>query len=238
MRKNERNLDDFFKKTEYLGNFHIPSLIEVNDLFAGELGWYEGDNREKPQYLEILRGERKVKLTRRERKSHNMEIVLEGLGEDVMRLVQKQKPVPAPKYKTESVYQKLPIQRLARRFSSIDYALLGEEDNRVGVYVPSKRFVKTFNLRMGVDSFNMRDHKGRLASISVYRGDEYGTHENLLYLRKDLLERFLKKCEKKLFILAWGERDYWPEDTLERGKNLSSIYQKRQNIYREMIRYK
>lgn len=223
-------LKEFLDCTAFPGNDNIPSLPETRSIFAGEIGWRENSKKEDPVYIKIKRGEKKVKLSKQEKQFYNVRIVY-GNSE-----VLKEKHEP-PEYKTEPVYEKISVEPLARWFSSKDYSYLGRDDDGVGLYIPSKKIIKANKLYNGIASFNLLDIKDKVASISFVRGDQYGTHENLLYIRKDLLDKILKKSGKKLFLIAWGERQFWPETGFEHRKELAPIYEKYQNVYKELIKY-
>ncbi len=222
-------LKEFLTTTTFPGNNLIPSLPEVRNVFVGEVGWRENSKEEEKLFLQIERGNRRVKLSKREKDFYNTRIIF--AGQEVSN--ESQRP---PEYRVEPVYEKVFIQTLARWFGSTDYSLLGKDDIGVGLYIPTKKFIKSNGLHTQATSFNLLDRKDKIASISFVRGDQYGTHENLLYLRKDLIDKLIKKTGKKLYLIAWGERQYWPEDIsdIHRGE-FSSIYQAYKNVYREII---
>ena len=224
-------IKEFLSNTKFPGNDNIPSIPETRSVFAGELGWREGSKKEDPLFIKIQRGEEKVKLTKKEKSFYSMRI----LFGDSKVLKEKQDP---PEYRVEPIYEKILVEPLARWFSAKDYSYLGRDDDGIGLYIPNKKFTKANKLHTGIASFNMFDNKDRVASVSFIRGDQYGTHENLLYLRKDILDKFLKKNSKRLLLIAWGERQFWPESGFEHRKDLSPIYEKYQNVYKEIIEYK
>ncbi|GAI05340.1 unnamed protein product, partial [marine sediment metagenome] len=83
-------------------------------------------------------------------------------------------------------------------------------------------------------SFNLLDTKEALATISLVSGNQYDTHENLLYIRKDLIDKETKKRNKILCLIVWGERQYWPEDIHKiHRKDLFPIYQAHKNVYKK-----
>jgi len=54
----------------------------------------------------------------------------------------------------------------------------------------------------------MLDDKGEKASIILQLGDSWHNGKNLIYLRKDLLEKYLKEKNKQLVWIVWGEREF------------------------------
>ncbi|OGG13237.1 hypothetical protein A2773_01190 [Candidatus Gottesmanbacteria bacterium RIFCSPHIGHO2_01_FULL_39_10] len=224
-----KKLKEFLDSKAFPGNDNIPSLPETRSIFAGELGWREGSKKDQPSYIKIQRGEKKVKLSKKEKRFYNIRIYINS---EILK--EKQEP---PEFKIEPIYENILVEPLARWFSSKDYSCFGRDDYGIGLYIPSKKIMKANKLHTDVASFNFLDQKGGVASISFVRGDQYGTHENLLYLRKNLLDKILKKSGKKLFLIAWGERQFWPETGFEHRKELAPIYEKYQNVYKEVIEY-
>lgn len=228
-----KKLREFLNGTEFPGNDNIPSLPEVRDIFAGELGWREKPEKNNILYLKIKRGEKKIKFTEREKKFFNARIIINGLsGSETSK---QKKP---QEYKIVPIYEKIPVEPLARWFSSKDYSNLGKDNDGVGLYIPSRKIIKENKLHPGISCFNLLDLNDKVASISFVRGEQYGTHENLLYLREDLFNKIIKKSHKKLFLLTWGERMFWPETGFEHREDLSPIYQSYKNVYKKIIKYK
>ena len=79
-------------------------------------------------------------------------------------------------------------------------------------YVPSKEISTELGLHIEPQSFDMVDKEGRKASITLRWGDPWHTTHELIYLRKDLLEKYLTKGNKELTWIIWGEREYRSKD--------------------------
>lgn len=232
-------LDEFLAALPFPGNNEVPDLPETRDVFAGELGWREKNTLERQLELKIKRGEIQRPLTKQERDWHALRIVysfVDDKGEKNSDKVMKEKSEP-PEFKTDPVYEKIRVQRLARWFATKDYSYLGRDDDTTGLHILSKKLTKAYKLHCKSATFNLVDSKGKTVAIPIATGDQYGTHENLLYLRKDLLAKILKKTGKAFVLITWGERQYWPESGFEHPKELAPIYQKYQNIYKEVIKY-
>lgn len=226
--KYQGKLKDFLARTKCPGNDSIPSLPDVYKLFAGELGWHEDNSKEEPQYLKINRGQKKIKIAQKKQPRYYDRIFFD-LGLTKKRLAY-------PKYRIEQIIEKIPAQPLARYFHTKDYSY-GIDDNDIGIYILGKKYIKTQKLHRDANSLNLSNKKNEIVSISFIQGDQFGSHTNLLYVRKDLLENIIKKCRKKLFIVAWGERQIWSENGFIRNKDLDPIYQSYKNVYKELIEY-
>jgi hypothetical protein len=82
------------------------------------------------------------------------------------------------------------------------------------------------------------NEKGEVVALPHSVGDQYGTHEDLLYLRKDLVEQILKKARKKFLVVTWGERQYWPENFNDIHRpEYAEIMQNYRNIYKKVFIY-
>ncbi len=229
-------LNEFLSGLPFPGNNEVPDLPETKDIFAGELGWREKNTPETILELKIKRGEISRRLTKQEKEWHSMRITYSFFGEKDNEKVVKEKNTP-PEFKTEPVYEKIKVQRLARWFATKDYSYLGRDDDTTGLHILSKRLTKAHKLHCRATSFNLVNSKGKTVAIPVATGDQYGTHENLLYLRKEFLDKILKKTGKAFVLITWGERQYWPESGFEHPKELAPYYEKYQNIYKEIIKY-
>lgn len=73
-------------------------------------------------------------------------------------------------------------------------------------YVPSKEISLNLKLSSQPQTFDMYDSKGKLASLSFDVGDHYYSGQKLMYLRKDLLDKYLSDKDKSLVWVIWGER--------------------------------
>lgn len=232
-KEKENLLKEFFNKTKYFGNDTIPNLPDVRDRYAAELGWREPKKNDK-DFIKILRGKKRRKLTRNEMKIYNIRLSYSGIFGEMHEIK------TAEKIKThidENVYEKFQIEVLDRWLSSKDYSKMRNE-NGVGIHIPSKKFIQSTEIFFDNDSFGFLDKKGDRAVVSYANGDQYGTNENLLYISKDLIDKYLKKNKKELYIIAWGEREYWPSN-LERihRDEFQEIYQKYKNVHKQLLRY-
>jgi hypothetical protein len=227
----KKELIKFLRSAEYLGNDLIPDLPEVRFEYVGEIDWHpEYSNPEGVSEAKFIDGYRKIKITKKERDFQPIRIMF---GEEEITLGGTEK---TKKYREEPIYKKFKIRRPARYCASKDYRRLGADDG-LGLHVPSNSLVRNLNLHKDPDSFNFLDSDGHLATISFLEGGPYKTHRNLLYLRKDLLEKIKKKYNKEFFLCAWGERQYWPKDLgLLPSDKYSAIYQARKNLHRQFIK--
>ena len=63
-------------------------------------------------------------------------------------------------------------------------------------------------LRPLSQSFEMLDSNGKKASVNIVYSKDYNNHQHFVFLRKDIIDHFLKKNDKKMVWAIWGEKDY------------------------------
>ena len=83
-------------------------------------------------------------------------------------------------------------------------------------YVPSKELCTLLNLSSRPQTFDMFDESGKKATITVRWGTHWHNFHQLLYIRQDLLEKFLKGNKLDLVWDIGGEREFWSKDMMER----------------------
>ena len=71
----------------------------------------------------------------------------------------------------------------------------------------SKEVAERLVLAPQIPSLEMIERSGNLATRSVRWGDPYGERQELIYLREDLLKKFLKDSGMSLVWAIWGERE-------------------------------
>jgi len=229
-KKKKTELKEIIEKTDFPGDHLIPSLPDVSDVFAGELGWYERtDDDLQRTFLEIPVGHKQIKLSRKEMRYRNISIVSYLENGD-----KEQSTVEIPKYRTETVYKKLYATPMARWFIGRNLSSVGADYDGLGLFIPSLEIMKENKLYMDCD-LNIKNEKGEVVSIGHINGKQYDNCERLLYFRDDFLKNILGKTQKKLYIVAWGERHGWSKSGYVRDKHLDKIYQSYKNIHKQVI---
>jgi hypothetical protein len=74
----------------------------------------------------------------------------------------------------------------------------------------SKELARNLKLESGYPTVDTFELNGKRATVLVSTGEIYRNHESLLYLRKDLLEKFLQENDLRFLLYSWGERNYNP----------------------------
>jgi len=76
------------------------------------------------------------------------------------------------------------------------------------VSVPSKEIAEFLDLCSQPQTFDLYEKNGRRASITIQWGDTWHTGHKLVFLRKDLLDHYLKENGFMLAWVIWGERQF------------------------------
>ncbi|HGX3311205.1 TPA: hypothetical protein ACNH8R_002230 [Pseudomonas aeruginosa] len=104
-----------------------------------------------------------------------------------------------------------------------------------GAHLPSKRLCEALSLRYRANKWDLHDASG---VASMYREiGEYGSQINgsFSYLRRDLLDTYLRQSGKALVWLMWGERGFHHRSA--EAHNLHEYYQNQQNIHKRVHVY-
>jgi len=81
------------------------------------------------------------------------------------------------------------------------------------------------------------DKKGNQATIyRTFRKDDSDYFKsNLLYIRKDLLKKYLKHTNQKLVQFVWGERDFKPDAIGVLREELQEVWSEHKHIHKKII---
>ncbi len=102
-----------------------------------------------------------------------------------------------------------------------------------GVYMPAPALCEALKLVNRSRDWDLFDQSGRRATLFVNtESEETGLQNHLLYLREDLLNRYLKKVNRELVWFVWGERDLKPKMFQSHREDWSDIFQRHENIHR------
>jgi hypothetical protein len=103
-----------------------------------------------------------------------------------------------------------------------------------GATVPGRAFAQMFELHGAPQTFDLFEPDGRRASVSCRPDDPW--EGNLLYIRGDLLRRFLEAKSAELLWLAWGERQVVSDSfSPEQRPEIISIYKRDGNLHRRVV---
>jgi len=235
--KNE-NLSQFKKRyfsIEYPGNDAIRDFQTDHYTFAGEIPWSKNhapylryaDGRPK-RCIEVAFSEHKFLPSKKQQKeeleTNNARDLL------LLNLTRKGKWIRTPGVEIE-----IPIHSYGwESYHSIvnDYS---------GFHIPAPAISDYLGLNYRNHSVELFDRQGKKATAYLSsKDDEHFYSSKLLYLRKDLLERYLSHTNQVLIWAIWGERDinYKLNEQRNADANAHGVYEKHQQIHRSLTAYK
>jgi hypothetical protein len=253
-------LETILGASEYPGNHAIPEPGEDHYLFAGEIGWSHKyaswlrrkNGSAKPQLVEAFeRTEHRMiekpykALTRSERAPLTLPYVnlnaYEALlnGEDVPALrTQRTAGSEIVRVSTWVRVLGVTVELPSCRFSwESDHS----EENKAGnpdYAAPS--LVEYLRLRKTGASVDLVETSGRLATLYRECGEGWGGfRSHLLYLRSDLLEKYLARTRRALVWINWGERglQHSALERLRENPAMRAIWDNHAHIHKRFIVY-
>jgi len=201
---NEKDIEKFNKYREKIAveGRRLPEPEEDDYTFEGEIPWCDTFPYTKyPKEIEIPTGKKMKKkvpiIVIKEIKFLESGKVIEKIGNNYSSEELKN----GYSEREEEITMKLDVEIPIRSFHYI--AKEGQS-----VYILSKELSCALDLHVEPQYFNMLDNEGKKASIVLQLGDSWHNGKKLIYLRKDLLEKYLKEKNKQLVWIIWGEREF------------------------------
>ncbi|MFC5284361.1 hypothetical protein [Pedobacter alpinus] len=119
----------------------------------------------------------------------------------------------------EDDFKRLDIELLEEKFIKKESQNISK---KIDVFMPirylrdkvylCKNMIDKLNLSSPYAITDLYDENGSLASFNYTYEVEYVDQETFTYLRKDLLNKYLRDNDFAMFQIVWGERDYYPID--------------------------
>ncbi|NVM55358.1 MAG: hypothetical protein HWN66_16750 [Candidatus Helarchaeota archaeon] len=251
----EKNIGIFnkYKNKVVTTNRALPEIEEDHYIFAGEIPWCDTfPYTREPAKIEIPISRKIIEIPKKETKlvykKNGKQIILKDYEKllkynrtkdekQMLKLIREREIeiLQLRKIEKKEVVNNLAIdvQIPVREFCWEQYHSITNPGQHA--YVPSKELANDLSLHIEPQSFDMLDKKGGKASITLQWGDPLDTSHELIYLRKDLLDKYLTKKDKQLVWIIWGERGYRSEDNkgLEEFRKKHKPYQ----VYQYILRY-
>jgi hypothetical protein len=96
----------------------------------------------------------------------------------------------------------------------------------------AKEIAENLDLCGQPQTFDLFEKSGKRATIALRHGNHWHTYQSLIYLRKELLDRYLGETENELVWAIWGERGSMTEDMP--GADDDRV---RYKVFQQIIRY-
>lgn len=108
-----------------------------------------------------------------------------------------------------------------------------------GFRFPAPRICEQVGLVGRHRSIELVDQKGKRAAIYRKSKQDNGSRFDLLYLRKDLLDRYLRMNRRALVWIIWGERQvhHGMLAGLKERPEVSKAFQNHEHIHKKLVRY-
>ena len=112
-------------------------------------------------------------------------------------------------------------------------------NNIAGFRFPSPQICEKVGLLGSHRSIELLDQHGRQATIYRESRKNDETRFQLLYLRKDLVDRYLKASGRSLVWIIWGERQFHYDmfESVRQNPEISTAMQAHEHIHKRLLRY-
>ncbi|MFH0824331.1 MAG: hypothetical protein V2B18_16385, partial [Pseudomonadota bacterium] len=233
------------------GRSMLPEVPEDYYTFAGEIPWCETFPRNGFKELELVAGHKKKRIhelrfyrNRKRLDEGETKALLEKIGparnkknrDEAVREVLESEAVTFREIKMlsageEPIYKKFPVLLPVRESNWESYHSGANPGQHVTI--PAREIAEALELSIHLPHWDMRDGKGETASISIKWGDRWKTEHSFCYLRKGILDQFLKQKGLKLVWAFWGQREIMlgSEILNRRNTGIKPGHKKFQRIY-------
>ena len=234
-----KNLISLYMKKKKQGdgrNTNIPDAESDYYTYAGEIPWCETFPKiEYPQTMEFRMNDKKIvkkKIT----------VVIPSFFSDKKKKVGEpsttsieQEILDYEEMGRRGIIKKISVMVPVRNFSWESYH--SKLNQAGGATVVNKEIAYWLKLHIEPQGFSLFDKQGKQASFSIKHGSTWTNGHSLVYLREDLLRKYLEKNDKCLVWLIWGERQFEPKNSYSSGgeKELKAF---RKKHGRHFFRYK
>lgn len=238
----EKNIDEFKEKyfsKDYPGNRSIPEAQADHYAFAGEIPW----SRQHAHYLRHKNGriKRHVEdafggsefVPYKRPPKNTLSIAIKKSDGTIFDILGGN--ASSGKWvKVPGVSVEIPVHGISwESYHSVvnDYS---------GFDVPTPAISNYLELSYRNQSVELFDRNGKRSTIFLRMKDPdsyHGTH--LIYIRKDLLDLYLKHTGQTIIWAVWGERDtnYKALDQRKSETSIGRIYEEHKHIHRSFYQY-
>jgi hypothetical protein len=200
------------KKNSITEGYWMPRSPETYYAFAGEIPWCESIPENEWTSLELLMAVRKRMETKaevaRRLKSPVLRVVFSGIEKPGWALVAGEREARSrvPQQINERVIEKFEVLLPTISMSWESYHTQTSEGQGPML---TKDLARYLSLWVDLPSTDFRDAEGRRATFTCDWGDSpYKNHGRFVYIRQDLVDRYLKINGFDCAWGLWGERDF------------------------------
>jgi hypothetical protein len=134
------------------------------------------------------------------------------------------------------VYDRVPgfkVELPAYHFAWESYHSMENQIGSVDFIAPA--ICQALDLRNRGNSLDLFDSTGRQASIFRTFGKWPNTTTHLLYLRKDLLRKYLESTGRRMALVIWGERSFKSEKLQAQRDELQTVWASHAHIHKKLV---
>lgn len=211
-RKDVAKFEAEFLAIDYPGNDKIPDGATEHYLYSGEAGrrqnyarrLYQRNGRYRRQVAEAF--DRYVSVYSKEKKTPSAKIKIDPTSneEKTKKISFSELLGPIPKT------QHIPGIRVELPFIHFGWeSYHSSHNNFSGFDLPAPSLIQRLGLASKEREIDFYDSEGKRGTLYRDSGDDWkGNRHRLLYIRADLLRRYLKETRQVLVWCNWGERDW------------------------------
>ncbi len=105
------------------------------------------------------------------------------------------------------------------------------------ITVVAKEIAKHLKLVSQPQTFDLLDNNGNLASVNFEYHNDYNNSHSFIYIRKDLLDKYLEETNSKFIWIIWGERDVRFKTEERRQEYFKANPFKEYQIFQKVVEY-
>ena len=198
----ESEYDEVVKllKHQNMGGRWLPEKRENYYTYAGELYIFNDATYDNQAILEFQTGKKKIKIKKGEpgyyqsfffdledNKFRTREEFPEEIEQEIPEIKEFSTLIPVMEYNWEDYHS--------------------STNNAGPITIPAKEIVNHLNLVNQPQTFDLLDSDGNIASLNLKYHRDYNNSHSFVYLRKDLLDKYLVQTNSKYIWIIWGERE-------------------------------
>ncbi|MBN3582995.1 hypothetical protein JYB64_11415 [Algoriphagus aestuarii] len=213
-----------------LGGRWLPEKQENYYTYAGELYIFDDATYDNYTELEFVVGKRKEKVKPGE-PGYYPSIFLDRVKEGIQINKEFPEEIEIEVSEMEKFEVLMPVMEYnwESHHSSV---------NKAGhVTVVAKELANQLELVNQPQTFDLLNQDGSTASINIHFHKEYNNNHSLVYLRKDLLDKYLKDKKMKFVWAIWGERQLTFKTNERRTEFFTANPFKDHQVFQKVIEY-
>ncbi len=219
-----------FLKKQRLGNRWLPEKHENYYTYAGELYYCLDSTYDNSTSIEFITAKKKVKIKRGE-PGYFPSVFWNIDGDEIN--INKEFPDEIEQEVSETREFEVLMPVMEYNWESY-HSYLNDAGHTT---VVSKEVANHLNLINQPQTFDLFESKGNKASINIHYYDDYNNNHSLVYLRKDLLNKFLISNKLRFVWAIWGEREVSFKTDERRNEFFKTHPFKDYQVFQKIVEY-